>query len=97
MFGQDFDVKVLSKDLEFWNLIKICVRTFFFGKQNSTIGSVVPLAMFLLILSVHGLKDKLYEIIEIEYLSVNCVKRISDSACYLPRLYLLGKWNNRFE
>ena len=43
---QDFDVKVWSKDFEFWNLIKICVRTCFFGKQNSTLGSVVPLAMF---------------------------------------------------
>ena len=47
MFGQDFDVKVWSKDFEFWNLIKICVRTCFFGKQNSTLGSVVPLVMFL--------------------------------------------------
>ena len=47
MFGQDFDVKVWSKDFEFWNLIKICVRTCFFGKQNSTLGSVVPLAMFM--------------------------------------------------
>ena len=47
MFGQDFDVKVWSKDFEFWNLIKICVRTCFFGKQNSTLGSVVPLAMLL--------------------------------------------------
>ena len=46
MFGQDFDVMVWSKDFEFWNLIKICVRTCFFGKQNSTLGSVVPLAMF---------------------------------------------------
>ena len=46
MFGQDFDVKVWSKDFEFWNLIKICGRTCFFGKQNSTLGSVVPLAMF---------------------------------------------------
>ena len=46
MFGQDFDVKVWSKDFEFWNLIKICVETCFFGKQNSTLGSVVPLAMF---------------------------------------------------
>ena len=46
MFGQDFDVKVWSKDFEFRNLIKICVRTCFFGKQNSTLGSVVPLAMF---------------------------------------------------
>ena len=45
-FGQDFDVKVWSKDFEYWNLIKICVRTCFFGKQNSTLGSVVPLAMF---------------------------------------------------
>ena len=47
MFGQDFDVKVWSKDFEFWNLIKICVKTCFFGKQNLTLGSVVPLAMFL--------------------------------------------------
>ena len=36
-----------------WNLIKICVRTsditlrIYFGKQNSTLGSIVPLAMFL--------------------------------------------------
>ena len=37
MFGWDF---------EFWNLIKICVRTCYFGKQNSTLGPVVPLAMF---------------------------------------------------
>ena len=48
MFGQDFVVKVWSKDFELWNLIKICVRTCFFGKQNSTLGSVVPLAMFCL-------------------------------------------------
>ena len=47
MFGQDFDVEVWSKDFEFWNLIKICVRTCFFGKQNSTLESVVSLAMFL--------------------------------------------------
>ena len=33
-------------EFEFWNLIKICVRTCYFGKQNSTLGSVVPLAMF---------------------------------------------------
>ena len=46
MFGQDFDVKVWSKDFEFWNLIKICVRTYFFDKQNSTLESAVPLAMF---------------------------------------------------
>ena len=37
MFGLDF---------EFWNLIRICVRTCYFGKQKSTLGSVVPLAMF---------------------------------------------------
>ena len=46
MFGQDFDVKVLWKAFEFCNLIKICVRTFYFGMQNSTLGSVVPLAIF---------------------------------------------------
>ena len=49
MFGQDFDVKVWSKVVEFWNLIKICVRTWFIGKQNSNLGSVVPLAMFLIL------------------------------------------------
>ena len=54
MFGQDFDVKVWSKDFEFWNLIKICVRTCFFGKQNSTLGSVVPLAMFFIYLFFLG-------------------------------------------
>ena len=48
MFGQDFEVKMLmfSWDFEFWNLIKIYVRSCYFGKQNSTLGSVVPLAMF---------------------------------------------------
>jgi len=43
-------VRVWSKSLVerywIWNLIKICVRTCFYGKQNSTLGSVVPLAMF---------------------------------------------------
>ena len=33
-------------DFELGILIKICVRTCYFGKQNSTLGSVVPLAMF---------------------------------------------------
>ena len=41
-FGRNADVW-----LRFWNLMKICVRTYYFGKQNSTLGSVVPLAMFL--------------------------------------------------
>ena len=46
MFGWDFEV---SAWLRFWRwiLIKICVGTCLnFGKQNSTLGSVVPLAMF---------------------------------------------------
>ena len=59
MFGQDFDVKVWSKDFEFWNLIKICVRTCFFGKQNSTLGSVVPLAMFVFIRDV--IAEKMFQ------------------------------------
>ena len=49
-FGQDFEVGSWSR---FWRcLIRICVRTCditlrsYFGKQNSTLGSVVPLAMF---------------------------------------------------
>ena len=51
MFGLDFEVDVWSR-LWRWNLIKICVRSCdmtqrsYFGKQNSTLGSVVPLAMF---------------------------------------------------
>ena len=59
-FGQEFEVEVQAKLLklkfgqyfaaetwfEFWNLIKICVRTYFFDKQNSTLESAVPLAMF---------------------------------------------------
>ena len=40
-------LKFGRKLFELLNLIKICVRTRFFGKQNSTLGSVVPLAMFL--------------------------------------------------
>ena len=50
MFGWDFEVGAWSR---FWIcLIKICVRICdmtsrnYFGKQNSTLGSVVPLAMF---------------------------------------------------
>ena len=45
-FGQDFEFQV------YLNLIKICVRTCdmasrtYFGKMNSALGSVVPLAMF---------------------------------------------------
>ena len=39
-------------DLEFWNLIKICARTCYFGKQNLTLGSVVPLAMFIVDVNV---------------------------------------------
>ena len=45
---------MLSRDSEDENLLKICVWTCdmtsrsYFGKQNSTLGSVVPLAMFLL-------------------------------------------------
>ena len=48
MFDQDLEVKVCLKcwDFEHGNLIKICVWTCYFGKQNSTLGSVVPLAMF---------------------------------------------------
>ena len=52
-FGWDFEVDAW---LRFWrrNLINICLRTCdmtqrsYFGKQNSTLGSVVPLAMFVL-------------------------------------------------
>ena len=40
------EMLIFGWDFEFWNLIKICVRTCDFGKQNSTLGSVVPLAMF---------------------------------------------------
>ena len=40
VFGWDFEVDAWSK---FWNLIKICVWT---CDMNSTLGSVVPLAMF---------------------------------------------------
>ena len=42
MFGWDFEVDAWSRFLG-WNLIKICVWT---CDMNSTLGSVVPLAMF---------------------------------------------------
>ena len=46
MFGRDFEVCAWSRSWR-WNLIKICVWTCLnFGEQNSTLGSVVPLAMF---------------------------------------------------
>ena len=52
MFGWDF---------ELWNLIKICERTCYFGKQNSTLGSVVPLAMlFILAWFIHPMIFKDY-------------------------------------
>ena len=52
LFGWNFEVSAWSR---LWrrNLIKICVWTCditsrsYFGKMNSTLGSVVPLAMFL--------------------------------------------------
>ena len=43
MFGWDFVVDSLSRFWR-WNLIKICVRT---CDMNSTLGFVVPLAMFM--------------------------------------------------
>ena len=43
MFGQDFEVDAWSRFWR-WNMIKICVWT---CDMNSTLGSVVPLAMFL--------------------------------------------------
>ena len=54
MFHLDFDVLklLLGRDYEDETLIKICLRTCdmtlrsYFGNQNSTLGSVVPLAMF---------------------------------------------------
>ena len=42
MFGWDFEVDAWSRFLR-WNLIKICIWT---CDMNSTLGSVVPLAMF---------------------------------------------------
>ena len=51
MFGWDFKVDAGSIFWR-WNLSKLCVRTHdmtsrsYFGKMNSTLGSVVPLAMF---------------------------------------------------
>ena len=51
MFVWDFEVDAWSRFWR-WNLIKICVWTCdttsrsYFGEMNSTLGSVVPLAMF---------------------------------------------------
>ena len=46
-----------TKLFELWNLIKICVRTRFFGKQNSTLGSVVPLSICAPIMCVYDNSD----------------------------------------
>ena len=52
MFAWNFEVDAWSRFWR-WNLIKICVWTCdmtprsYFGKMNSILGSVVPLAMFL--------------------------------------------------
>ena len=51
MFSWDFEVVSWLRFWR-WNLSKLCVRTHdmtsrsYFGKMNSTLGSVVPLAMF---------------------------------------------------
>ena len=46
MLGWDFEVDVWSRFWR-WDLLKICVWTYLnFGKLNSTLGWVVPLAMF---------------------------------------------------
>ena len=52
MFGWDFEVDAWLRFWR-WNLIKICVVTYrsYFGKQNLTLESVLPLAMFRLITS----------------------------------------------
>ena len=56
MFDWDFEVDAWSKFWR-WNLLKICVwtcdmtKTSYFGKLNSTLRSVVPLAMFTDIIS----------------------------------------------
>ena len=53
MFGWDFEVDSSSRFWR-WNLIKLFVRTYdmtsrsYFGKMNSTLGSIVPLAMFMM-------------------------------------------------
>ena len=53
IFGWCFEVAAWSR-LWRWIVIKICLRACdmtlrsYFGEQNSTLGSVVPLAMFLL-------------------------------------------------
>ena len=51
MFGWNFEINTWSRFWR-WSLTKICVWTCdmtpigYFGKMNSTLGSVVPLAMF---------------------------------------------------
>ena len=57
MFSWDFEVVSWLRFWR-WNLSKLCVRTHdmtsrsYFGKMNSTLRSVVPLAMFLLSLLI---------------------------------------------
>ena len=48
MFGWDFEVDAWSRFCS-WSLVKICVRI---CDMNSTLGSVVPLAMFYVLLAV---------------------------------------------
>ena len=69
VFGWDFEVDAWSK---FWNLIKICVRT---CDMISTLGSVVPLAMFtqgaLLIRANQGHSISTVEVLEMLLLCQN--------------------------
>ena len=54
MFGCNFEVNALSRFLN-WDLFKICVRI---CDMNSTLGSVVPLAMFCFCLGIEEPKHK---------------------------------------
>ena len=58
-------------------MIKFCVRTCYFGKQNSTLGSVVPLAMFTLSGEVDVIGDVVF-IIEVDVIAIGDVTFIGD-------------------
>ena len=83
MFSWDFEVVSWLRFWR-WNLSKLCVRTHdmtsrsYFGKMNSTLGSVVPLAMFFIYRDMWMLSEcfrSLQTSADLYYL--NSVKRVN--------------------
>ena len=92
--GLHWHFGILTLILIFWNLINICsltcvmIQTSYFGKLNSTFGSVVPLAMFL-ILFKNLLTPPIYALLFFSHIWQKCVKEVQ-----LASVGLKTRWGN---